>query len=129
MSMSPQQIAKRQDEILECLSRIRLMERGTVSWQTYSERANRKDGEGAVGPYGIWQGTVHGKRFGKRIKGAEAHQVQERITQRHEFETLCKEYVELGCRLSALEREGVAADEALKKGLKSRSNGAPKPGA
>ncbi len=126
MVMSAQQIVKRQDEILEALARIRVMERGTLCWQRYPERAKRRGGKGAVGPYGLWQGTVGGKRFGRRIAGAEAERVNEAIAQRHAFESLCEEYTELGCRLAALGREGATLEQALKKGLKSQSNRARK---
>jgi len=121
MVTSMQQIVERQEEILESIGQIRLMERGTVSRQTYTERAKRKDGKGAVGPYLLWQGTVKGKRFGKRLSGPEAERVEAGIVQRHAFEALCEEYVELSCRLSAADGEG-ASEEALKKGLKSRSS-------
>lgn len=125
MSMSTQQIVERQEEILKSMSRIRLMERGTVSRQRYADRAKRKDGEGAVGPYCLWQGTVHGKRFGKRLSGREAEQVEAGIARRHAFEALCEEYVELSCRLSAAD-DGGKSEEAVKKGLKSRSSKAKK---
>ena len=46
--MTTQQIAKRQQEILEQMGQIRLMERGTVTPQRYAERAKRKGGNGAV---------------------------------------------------------------------------------
>ncbi len=126
MSMSPQQIAKRQDEILQCIRRIRVMRRGTLSWQVYPERAQRKGGKGAVGPYGLWQGTRGATRFGKRVSQARAQRVAQGIAQRHAFESLCEEYMELSCRLAALEDEQAAREEALKKGLTSRSNKARK---
>ena len=124
--MSPQQIVNRQDEILQTIGRIRLMRRGTLSRQTYPGRAKRNNGQGAVGPYCLWQGTVGGKRFGKRVSGVEAKRVEEEIAQRHTFEALCEEYVELSCRLAALEGEGASWEQALKKGLKSRSSKAGK---
>ena len=126
MSMSPQQIVQKQEEILQAMSQFRIMRRGTLSQQTYPERAERKDGKGAVGPYGLWQGTIGGQRFGKRVSGAEAESVKEGIAQRHAFEALCEDYIALGCELASLESEGAALEEAVKKGLKSRSRRAKK---
>lgn len=121
MSMTAEQIVARQDRILEEMSRIRAMVRGTLSWQEYGERAKRRGGKGAVGPYALWQGTVSGKRFCRRVTHAKADQVASGIEQRHAFGALCEEYVDLGCRLSELEWAGTASDDAVKKGLKSRS--------
>ena len=126
MSRSAQHIVKRQDEILQALSRIRVMQRGTLSRQTYPQRAKRNNGKGAVGPYCLWQGTVGGKRFGKRVSGLEAQRIQEGIAQRRAFEALCEEYVALSCRLAAIEREAAAGQETVRKGLKSRSSRAGK---
>lgn len=114
MSISTQQIIERQEEILKHMSQIRLMERGTVTPQRYTERARRKEGKGAVGPYYLWQGTVKGKRFGKRLSGPEAERVEAGIARRHSFEALCEEYVELSCQLSAAGGSG-ESEEAIKK--------------
>jgi len=126
MSNAVQQIIQRQDQILQAMGRIRTMERGTITRQSYPERAGRKNGFGAIGPYCLWQGTVRGKRFGKRVSGNEARRLEEKIAQRRAFGALCEEYVELSCRLAALERSGAASDDTLKKGLKSRLNEAGK---
>ena len=122
MSKSARQIVNSQEQIIEAMGRIRVMRRGTLSQQAYPERAKRNNGKGAVGPYGLWQGTVGGQRFGKRVSGVEAEQISEGIAQRHVFEALCEKYVELSCRLGALECEQAAAEQAVKKGLESRSN-------
>ena len=130
MSHSANQIVQRQDEIIRAISRIRTMRRGTLSQQSYPQRARRRGGHGAVGPYMLWQGTVKGKRFGKRVSGPEAERVQEGIVQRHAFEALCEEYVALSCELAALVDLGEAQAQGeanqTKKGLKSRSSKAGK---
>lgn len=126
MPSSAQEIVRKQEEVLRAMSRIRTMCRGTVSRQNYPERSKRKDGRGAVGPYCLWQGTIDGKRFGKRISGPEAQCVEKGIAQRHDFEALCEEYVALSCQLEAMQRDASVSEEALKKGLKLRSKGAQK---
>ena len=57
-----------------------------MSRQSYPERAKRNNGQGAVSPYCLWQGTVGGRRFAKRASGVEAERVEEEIAQRHLFE-------------------------------------------
>lgn len=118
MHDTAQGIRQRQDEILKAMGSIRRMRRGTLTHQTYPDRAHRKEGQGAVGPYGLWQGTVAGKRFGKRVSGVEAQDIEEGIAQRHAFSALAEEYVALSCSLAALEQgQAPASEEALKKGL------------
>jgi hypothetical protein len=126
MSSSVREFIAEQERILEAIGQIRTMEHGTLSQQVYPERAKRNAGSGAVGPYGLWQGTVKGKRFGKRVSGNEAEQLKAGIARRHTFRALCEKYEELCCRLAALERQGADVGEALKKGLKSQSNKAKK---
>jgi len=124
MPQTAQELTQRQDEILREMSRIRLMHRGTVSQQSYPDRAHRREGRGATGPYYVWQGSVEGKHFSKRVAGDAAQAIEEGIRQRHAFEALAGEYVALGCQLAALEGEASASEEALKRGLKSRSRSA-----
>lgn len=126
MLLSIKEITEKQESILQKMAQIRVMQRGTVSRQTYPERASRKEGEGVVGPYCIWQGTVNGKRFGRRLSGPEALRVEEAIAQRHAFEALCEEYVELSCELAGREEQGEASRERVKKKPKSPSNKAKK---
>ena len=78
--MSIDEIVQRQDEILEAMTLLRIMCYGTLSQQRYPERAQRKDGQGAVGPYGLWQGSVNGKRFAKRVSGEDAKKSGPRYT-------------------------------------------------
>lgn len=122
MLLSAKEIADKQKIILQKMAQIRVMQRGTVSRQTYPERAKRNEGDGAVGPYFVWQGTVNGVRFGRRISGPEALRVEEGITQRHAFEALCEEYVELSCQLAVRENQGEASRERVKKKPRSPSN-------
>lgn len=117
MSRTAQEIVERQNEILKAMGEIRTMRRGSMSRQTYAERAERKEGKGAVGPYHLWQGTLNGERFGKRVSGAEAEEIGKGIEQRHAFEALCEEYVALGCQLGALEHRSGPREEPLKRGL------------
>lgn len=119
MSMSVDQLVQRQNEILKAMSEIRTMQRGTVSRQHYPERAQRKEGQGAVGPYCLWQGTVNGTRFAKRVSGPQAERVEQGITQRHAFEALCEEYVAISCELAQLEAQGDQQAQAVKKTLAS----------
>lgn len=122
MLLSAKEIADKQKSILQKMAQIHVMQRGTVSRQTYPERAKRNEGDGAVGPYFVWQGTVNGVRFGRRISGPEALRVEEGIVQRHAFEALCDEYVDLGCQLAERLAQGEVSQERVKKKPKSPSN-------
>mgnify|MGYP001559458562 CR=1 FL=1 len=126
MKSTTQQIRQRQNAVLEEISRIRVMRRGTLSEQHYAQRRERKGGAGACGPYFILQGYGGGKRFSKRIASEQVEQVRNEIAQGRRFQDLCKEYMTLGEALAEDARRQPAADEAVKKGLKSRSSRALK---
>ena len=117
MYMSVKQIVQRQEEVLQAMGRIRVMRYGTITKQSYLQRAGRKEGKGAVGPYALWQGTVNGQRFGKRLSGEEVERVQEGIVQRRAFQALCEEYMALSCQLAELADQGEAQLEEVKKNL------------
>ncbi|MBI3118573.1 MAG: hypothetical protein HYZ00_07800, partial [Candidatus Hydrogenedentes bacterium] len=46
-----EQILRRQQQVLDDMGRITRMRRGTLSRQEYPQRRERKQGEGAAGPY------------------------------------------------------------------------------
>ncbi len=121
-----QETQKRQEEVLEAMASIHVMRRGTVSRQEYAVRRRHKRGKGAVGPYFLWQGSVKGKRFGKRVGAEEAERFAQEIEQRRKFERLAAEYIELGEAIAQSLHVDTGPQEAIKKGLKSRSSRARK---
>ena len=126
MKQTTQQIEQRQDILVEQMSRICVMRRGTVSEQHYSARRKRKGGTGASGPYFIWQGYVNGERFSRRVSAAQAEPMKQEIEQRRHFERLCAEYVGLGEALAESMDQETGELDGIKKGLKSRSSRARK---
>jgi len=117
---------QQQDALIEKMGQFRVMYRGTLSEQRYLARRARKGGEGATGPYFVWQGTREAQRFGRRVNAREAQRIREGIEARHRFEALCAQYVALGEALAeCLEAKNEAMD-ALKKTPKSPSRRALK---
>ena len=126
MKSASQQIRQRQNAVLEEIRQIRVMRRGTLSEQHYAKRRERKGGAGACGPYFILQGYIDGQRFSERIASERVEQVRNEIAQGRRFQELCRQYMALGEALAGHARQQPAADEAVKKGLKSRSSRALK---
>jgi len=126
MDARTRDIEKQQDALLEQMRALRVMRCGTLSHQEYPERRARKQGAGASGPYFVWQGSRDGKHFSKRVPAQQAERVKHEIDARRQFERLCEEYVRLGEGLATYEGIGAKQDEALKRGLKSRSKQARK---
>jgi hypothetical protein len=122
MDREQQDIVRRQKALLEEMGRIARMRRGTVSKQEYSGRRERKAGQGACGPYYLWQGYVRGRRFGCRVDRQEAEMMQEEIECRKRFERLCEEYIGLGEALADRRRTQDVSEQAVKKGLQPKSN-------
>jgi hypothetical protein len=122
MDREQEDIVRRQRALLEEMGHIGMMRRGTVSEQEYAGRLKRRGGQGACGPYYVWQGYVQGRRFGCRVGAAEAEVMREEIESRRRFERLCAEYIALGETLAERRRERGASEQAVKKGLRPRSN-------
>jgi len=128
MDREEQRIEGQQRALLEEMGRIRVMRRGTLSQQRYAQRQTRRGGQGASGPYFLWQGYVQGKRFGRRVGADEAQTMRAEIEARRRFEQLGAQYIALGEQLAERQAARGASDEALKKGLKPRSSRARKSG-
>lgn len=121
MDAVTREVEQQQNALLDQMRTLRVMRRGTLSRQEYSQRRARKQGTGASGPYFVWQGSHSGKHFSKRVSAQEAEQVKHEIETRQQFERLCEEYVRLGEALATREGARTQQDGALKKGLKLRS--------
>ena len=91
-----ERLHREQDALLERMPRLRLMYRGTLTEQHYADWRARKDGDGTTAPYFLWQGSVEGKRFSRRVRSPQAGRLKEGIETRHRFEALCAQYVALG---------------------------------
>jgi hypothetical protein len=120
MDHNERRIDEQQQGVLEQMGRIRVMRRGTLSQQEYGQRRERKGGKGATGPYFVWQGSVDGGHFSKRVGAGRAQRMREEIAQRKCFEDLCAQYVALGEQRAELTPDAQDETEEVKKGLKSR---------
>jgi hypothetical protein len=97
------------------MRQYQLMYRGTLSGQHYGGRRARKAGQGATGPYFVWQGSLGGKHFSRRVNARQAELLKQGIEARHEFEALCAQYVALGQALAEhLYQEGELAERVKK---------------
>jgi hypothetical protein len=122
MSTDKRAIEKRQDDILEEMKRHRVVRRGTLTKQEYDGRRERKDGAGATGPYYLWQGSVNGKRFARRVGADEAERIGREIAERRKIDKLSDEFVALGEALAEARED----EASLKKKFKSPSRKARK---
>lgn len=121
MDAKTREIERQQDALLDQMRTLRVMRRGTLSYQEYPQRRTRKQGTGVSGPYCVWQGFRNGKHFSKRVSAQQAERVKCDIETRHQFERLCAQYVRLGEELATREGARTQQDESLKKGLTPRS--------
>jgi len=121
MNASDQVITEQQEALLKQFGEFNTMRAGTITRQHYPARRARKKGKGASGPYFLWQGYRDGKRFAKRVSAQQANMLRQQIEHRKQFEDLCKEYIGLCEAQAELHERTSASEEAVKKGLKSRS--------
>ena len=125
--MMKQELEQRRQEILGKMSAIRTMRRGSVSEQ-FLEVSHKEQAEPVRrGPYYLWQYWEHGVPKRQRLHGGpEVEAARKEVAAYKEFEQLCEQYVSIAEALAAVERDTFALDEAVKKGLKSRSSGTRK---
>ena len=119
-------LIEQQDTVLEAMSELRVMRRGTLSHQVYAQRSARNSGHGACGPYPLLQGYCEGKHFSRRVSAEDASRVANQIECRKQFEALCARYVSLGEALADRPDAEDDVQEALKKKRGPKSSKARK---
>lgn len=121
------ELEQRRRELLQEMESIRAMRRGTVAEQFLKGQVKGKKEPVERGPYFVFVRKVDGKSQSQRLRSPEEVQrTRQEVCNYRRFEQLVKEFAELTERLGELDSEQSASEEALKKGLKSRSNKAKK---
>jgi ubiquinone biosynthesis protein UbiJ len=124
-----QALEKHREQVLGEMAKLRSMESGSLSPQMLKVSHKGKKDPALRGPYYVLSKWKDGKTHSRRVKKGELSRVQADVANYQRFVELCERFVDLTRRLGALERRASTEQEAQKKGLKSRSNRAPKPGA
>lgn len=126
MQVSRNELEARRLELVNELLGIRSLVRGALSEQ-FLRVPQKGQAEPALrGPYFVLSRSVRGRTKSERVKQKEVARVREDVENHKRFAALCDELAEVTERLGALERQASASEEALKKGLKSRSRKAGK---
>lgn len=113
--------------LLKQMGEIRTMRRGTVSEQFLKVPHKGQAEPVERGPYYLWQYWEHGKPMRQRLCSAsEVASARKEVAAYKEFEQLCERYVYVAEALAEADRETLVSEEAVKKGLKSRSSRARK---
>jgi hypothetical protein len=120
---SKDMLEDRRQELLRELGQIRTLRKGSLSEQWFASVQNGKKTKRMRGPYFVWSRKERNKTVSERICGEEGV-ARARLDEAHykRFRELCRDYEAVAQELGALEREPEALGEAVKKGLKPRSN-------
>lgn len=125
--MARNELEQQRQSILRKMGGIRTMRRGTVSEQFLKVPHKGQAEPVRRGPYYLWQYWEHGKPMRRRLRrGPEVAAARKEVAAYKEFEQLCEHYVHVAEALAEAEREPLASEEAVKKGLKLRSSRARK---
>jgi len=119
---SLQAIDERRKELVAQLLEMRSLVRGALSEQYLKVPQKDQEEPALRGPYYVLSRSVKGRTRSSRVKQKEAERVRQDVSNYKRFEAVCAELAALTEQLGDLEREASASKEALKKGLKSRSN-------
>ena len=122
-----QQIETQRKSIVEELLAIRSLRKGSVNEQWFPVVRDGEKTEELRGPYYVHSYKVGKKTVSERLKDdAALKQARAGADNCRRFKTLCGELEGLTRQLGELERQDEAGEEAVKKGLKSRSSRARK---
>lgn len=122
-----EELEAKREALLSQMRLIRSLKRGTLSIRPEKVRHKGRKEPVWLGPYALFVRREGKRTVGWRLRTPEAvAQAREDISAYERFMALCKEYVHATEQLGEVERAEGAQGEALKKGLKSRSNRARK---
>jgi len=117
---------KQRQDVLKQMASIRSMLPAALSEQMLPVPHKGKKEPVMRGPYYVLSRWENGKSRCRRVKKAELEQVKADVANHKRFVALCEDFVDLTRRLGDAERQAAAEQEAVKKGLKSRSKRTPK---
>ena len=116
-----QELEDKRRQVVNKMMAIRSMKRGTLNEQ-YVPRVLQGRATGELrGPYYVLSRHEKAGTVSSRVRGEQVQETRADLARFKEFEALCEEFAELTERLGELERRQAASNEAVKKGLKSRS--------
>ncbi len=120
--MNAIRLREHRETLLLAMSEIGPMRRGSVSKQMLKVKHEGVKQPVEKGPYYLWQYYEDGKPVRRRLRTPEqAERAQLEVANYKQFKTLCAEFVKVSEQLSEAEHQEAASEEAVKKGLKSRS--------
>ena len=122
-----QELESRRKEVLHKLAAIRSLRKGTLNEQWFPVVRNGKKTKKLRGPYFVWSYKVGKKTVSERLKDEQGIALARQDAANYRrFRELCGELEKLIAELGQAERQQTASEEAVKKGLKSRSSRARK---
>lgn len=114
-------VQSRRQEIAKELLAMRSMRRGNINEQYV--KGKRAGKTVTRGPYPVLCWREGKKVLSERLgTDEELEQARQDVANHKRFKDLCKEFEALTQRLGELERQDAPTEEAVKKGLKSRSS-------
>jgi hypothetical protein len=116
-----QTLIRQREEVLSKMAALTTMEPGALSEQMLPVRHKGAKKPVLRGPYYVLSRWENGRSKSRRVKKNELDQVRGDVANYQSFKVLCEQFVELTRQQGELAREEAASEEAVKKGLKSRS--------
>ena len=122
-----QKLELRRTALLRELDAIRSLRKGNFNEQWFPVVHKGKKTKELRGPYFVWSYKVGKKTVSERLKDGKAVDLARQDAANYRrFRQLCGELEEVIADIGEVKRQEGASQEALKKGLKSRSSKAKK---
>lgn len=115
--MDIQQLEARRLAILDEISSIETMRRGTVNEQFFHARRKGTQDLSRQGPYFVWSRSEGGRTVSQRLSSPEAvAQARNEVAAYKRFQALCGEYVQIATELGALKQTTAQEKKRSKSG-------------
>lgn len=116
------QLQQQRKHLIQQMMEITCLRKGTINEQYVPARKDGKATDRLLGPYWVVSTKKDGKTVSERLKTQQdLEQAREEISNHKRLSQLFHEFEEITERMSVLLRQASASEEALKKGLKSKS--------
>jgi len=115
MNVTLAQLEKRREQILQQISSIDRLRRGSLSRQFFKKPLS--DAKLQQGPYYVLQGYIQGEKFSQRVPAQQAPQIEPLVANYKRFVALAEEFVTVTDQITRLAQ----AQPEVKKNSRRRS--------
>ena len=125
MNVTLAQLEKRREQILQQISAIDRLRRGSLSRQFFKKP--HADSQSQQGPYFVLQGYIRGEKFSQRVPAEQAPQIEPLVANYKRFVELAEEFVTVTDQITRLAEAQPDVKKKKNSGPRSATSASGKP--